>query len=149
VVQDLSMAQRVAKRWSINAVSNAEKPPSFFREGFPLVPGATDTAGVSPVEYLLVAAAACFALSVRSVVAARGLPKTPFEVIATGEKARDLPSRLGQISLVVVFDGAVDETHAAAIAAEAKRLCTVTNTLVGTPALDVGARRATALPSLA
>jgi uncharacterized OsmC-like protein len=140
------MAQHVAKRWSINAVSRADKSLSFFREGLPLAPG--NPVDVSPVEYLLIAAAACFALSVRSVVAARGLPKPSFEVIVTGEKARDLPSRLGQISLVVLFNDTVDEIHAGEIAAEAKKLCTVTNTLIGSPHLDVKAGRAAALPSL-
>jgi uncharacterized OsmC-like protein len=139
------MAQRVAKRWSINAVSSADRPLAFFREGLPLVPVAG--ADISPVEYLMIAAAACFALSVRSVVTARGLPKIFFEVIVTGEKARALPSRLDQISLVALFDGAVDEVQAEAIAAEAKKLCTVTNTLIGAPHLDVRARRATAFPS--
>jgi len=139
------MAQHVAKHLSINAVSRADRPLYFFREG--LAPDSP--VDISPVEYLLIAAAACFALSVRSVVAARGLAKTSFEVIVTGEKARDLPSRLGQISLVVLFNDTVDEIHAGGIAAEAKKLCTVTNTLLGSPDLDVKARRAEALPSLA
>jgi uncharacterized OsmC-like protein len=139
------MTQRVAKRWSINAVSSADKPLAFFREGLPLVPVAG--MDISPVEYLMIAAAACFALSVRSVVTARGLPKTSFEVIATGEKARELPSRLDQISLVALFNGAVDEIQAGAIAAEAKKLCTVTNTLIGAPNLVVRARRAAAFAS--
>jgi uncharacterized OsmC-like protein len=140
------MAQRVAKRWSINAVSSADKPLAFFREGLPLVPVAG--AEISPVEYLLIGAAACFALSVRSVVTARALPKTSFEVIVTGEKARDLPSRLDQISLVALFSGNVDEIQAETIAAEAKKLCTVTNTLIGAPNLDVRARCAAAFASL-
>jgi len=139
------MAQHVPKRWSINAVSSADRPLAFFREGLPLVPVAgTD---VSPVEYLMIAAAACFALSVRSVLTARGLPKIFFEVIVTGEKARDLPSRLDQISLVALFNGAIDEVQAEAIAADAKKLCTVTNTLIGAPRLDVRARRAAAFPN--
>ena len=139
------MAQRPVKRWSINAVSTADKPLAFFREGLPLAPIAA--ADISPVEYLMIAAAACFALSVCSVVTARGLPKMFFEVIVTGEKALDLPSRLDQISLVALFNGAVDEIQAEAIAAEAKQLCTVTNTLIGAPNLDVRARRAAAFPN--
>ncbi len=139
------MTQRVAKRWSINAVSSADKPLAFFREGLPLVPVAG--ADISPVEYLLIAAAACFALSVRSVVTARALPKTSFEVIVTGEKARDLPSRLDQVSLIALFSG-FDELEAESIAAEAKRLCTVTNTLIGKPHLDVRARCAAAFATL-
>jgi len=133
------MARHLAKRWSINAVSSADRPLSFFRDGFPLVAGAGGD--ISPVEYLLIAAAACFALSVRSVVAARKLPKASFEAIVTGEKARDLPSRLGRISLVVLFNNAVDEDQASAIAEEAKALCTVTNTFLGHPNLDVRAAR--------
>ena len=67
----------------------------------------------------------------------RALSKTSFEVIATGEKARDLPSRLDQIPLVALFSGNVDEIQAGTIAADAKKLCTVTNTLVGAPNLEV------------
>jgi uncharacterized OsmC-like protein len=139
------MTHHPVKRWSINAVSSHGRPLAFFRDGFPLVPGAG--AGISPVEYLLVAAAACFALSVRSVIGARKFPKTSFEVVVTGEKAGDVPSRLGQISLVVLFDAAVDSVEAARIAEEAKRLCTVTNTLVGHPSVGVKAGNTRALPA--
>jgi uncharacterized OsmC-like protein len=141
------MTHHPVKRWSINAVSSPGRPLAFFRDGFPLVPGAGAGAEISPVEYLLVAAAAGFALSVRSVIGARKLPRTSFEVVVTGDKAGDLPSRLGQISLVVLFDGAVDSIEATRIAEEAKRLCTVTNTLVGHPNVDVKAGNTRALPA--
>jgi uncharacterized OsmC-like protein len=120
----------LAKRWSINAVSRPGKPLSMFRDGLPLLPSAASPAEVSPVEYLLVA----------SIVAARRLSKASFEVIATGEKARDPPSRLDRISLLVLFERTVDEGQAAAIVADAKRLCTVTNTIAGAPDIHVTSR---------
>lgn len=141
------MSHHFAKRWSINAVSRADRPLSIFRDGLPLPPGAADSADVSPVEHLLMAIAECFALSVGSIVAAHRLPRASFEVIATGEKARDPPSRLGKISLVVLFERAVDESEAAAIVADAERLCTVTNTIMGTVTMSVTSRTGSAASS--
>lgn len=143
------MALQVPKRWSINAVSRADKALSFFRDGFPLALGAAASADISPVENLLIAAGACFALTVRSIIAARRLPKASFEVIVIGEKARDLPSRLDQLSLLVLFENLADEIQAAAIVEEAKQSCTVTNTLTGTAHVNVKSGKAAALPGSA
>ena len=117
---------------------------ALFCGGRPLTatgPGCADD--VSPVEYMLIAIAGCFALSCCGALKSRKAPPTAVEVTVTGEKAADAPSRVGRIALAVVFDGGTAPVDAAAIAQEAKHLCTVTNTLFGAPTWEVtaGARR--------
>jgi uncharacterized OsmC-like protein len=101
-------------------------------------PGTLDN--VSPVEYLLISAATCFALSVRAVLLPRKLSGLAFEVVATSEKALDLPSRLNHIALTVIFGSDIDQSRAAAIANDAKSLCTVTNTILNSPIIAVSSR---------
>jgi len=86
----------------------------------------------SPVEYLLVSIAACFALSCRMALARRTHPGASFRVTVVGIKALDAPSRLEVIEIEVRFprDLAGD---AESIARQAKELCTVTNTLARAP----------------
>jgi uncharacterized OsmC-like protein len=135
------MSGNIVKRWSVSAISLGRAPLSLFCDGRPLTQTAPATIdNVSPVEYLLVSAATCFALSVRAVLQARKLSGIDFEVAATGEKAPDLPSRLNHIALAAVFRYGVDESQAAAIAADAKSMCTVTNTILRTPDITVGAQ---------
>ena len=114
---------------------------TIYCDGRPLTqssPGTLDN--VSPVEYLLISVAACFALSIRAVLLARKLSGLAFEVIATGEKALELPSRLNHIALSAIFGNDIDESRAAAIANDAKSLCTVTNTILNTPIIAVSSR---------
>jgi uncharacterized OsmC-like protein len=113
----------------------------IFVDGRPLTqssPGVVDN--VSPVEYLLISVATCFALSIRAVLLHRKLSATTFEVVTTGEKAPDAPSRLNHIALTAIFGNDIDESGAAAIANEAKSLCTVTNTVLGSPLISVVGR---------
>jgi uncharacterized OsmC-like protein len=104
-------------------------------------PGTLDN--VSPVEYLLISAASCFALSIRAVLLARKLAGIGFEVVTTGEKVPNSPSRLNHIALTVIFAGDIDESRAAAIANDAKSLCTVTNTILNTPVIAIRSRTGT------
>lgn len=129
------------KVWSVNVISGTVEPLSIFCDGRPLTQTAPATVdNVSPVEYLLIAAGSCFALSCRAVLAGRHLPRVPFEVVATGEKALDSPSRLTSIALVVIFRSAIAASDAVLIAEEAKLLCTVTNTILGSPTVAVTGR---------
>jgi uncharacterized OsmC-like protein len=127
------------KRWSISALSKEGAGLSYAKDGQPLALGAAGPAEISPVEYLLIAVASCFALSCRSVVAARGLPRGAFEVRVTGAKALSPPSRLDRIELSVAFGSDVDGALARAIAEDAEKLCTVTNTILSTPRVIVTA----------
>jgi uncharacterized OsmC-like protein len=116
---------------------------TIFCDGQPLTqssPGVLDN--ISPVQYLLISAASCFALSVRAVLLARKLSGAAFEVVTTGEKALDAPSRLNHIAIAVIFGDHIGESQAVAIANDAKALCTVTNTILGTPVIALSSRTA-------
>ncbi len=114
---------------------------ALFREGLPLTPGGRGDPGeVSPVEYMLISIAGCFALSCRGAMKSRNLPATEVEVVVTGEKARDPPSRVGRISLVVALGQGIDAVDVDAILHDAKQLCTVTNTISGAPSIEVTVR---------
>ena len=128
------------KRWVVSATAAPRQTMALSCAGRPLTPavsGGFD--GVSPVEYLLLAIAGCFALSCCGALKSRNAPPTAVEVTVSGDKAADAPSRLGRIALAVVFDGGMSPEEAVAIAQEAKHLCTVTNTIFGAPTVEVTA----------
>jgi uncharacterized OsmC-like protein len=123
------MSQSIAARWIVRVHSSGTKPLTVWCQDQLLDLKPPDQIGaVSPVEYLLVSIATCFALSCRTALAQRDRTGDEFEVIVRGSKAADLPSRLGEIELEVVFAGGL-ERPAEAVVEHAKRLCTVTNTL--------------------
>jgi uncharacterized OsmC-like protein len=126
---------RATKRWTVNAVSNGQLPLALFCDGRPLPPNPPTIAdSVSPVQYLLIAVASCFALSCRAVLSRRRLTQAAFEVVAIGEKQLATPeNRLNQISVVAIFGGGLTEADAASIMEQAKPLCTVTNTIFDSP----------------
>ena len=126
------------KGWSIKAVSNPGSAVAFHRQGELLFAGGRGAA-VSPVEHLLIGAAGCLALSCRAVLGERGGSGTSVEVTATGWKAANPPSRLGRIELSVRFGSDIAESEARAIVEEAERLCTVNNTLLDSPAIEIDA----------
>jgi uncharacterized OsmC-like protein len=82
----------------------------------------------SPVELMLTALALCMARSLEIVLAARGLTAGRTAFVARAEKARDKPARLIEVEI----DVQVGEWLAAGVReralADAKRLCTVSNT---------------------
>lgn len=128
------------KRWVVSATAAPRQPMALFCAGRPLTPTAPGAAdNVSPVEYLLLSIAGCFALSCCGALKSRKAPPTSVEVTVTGDKAVDAPSRVGRIALAVVFDGVTSPQEVAAIAQEAKHLCTVTNTIFGAPTVEVTA----------
>jgi uncharacterized OsmC-like protein len=137
--QHLSMAAN--KSWSIRAVSNGSAALSFFRRNEALFAGGERVASISPVEHLLISASGCLALSCLAVLTERRGSATSFEVTATGTKATDPPSRLRLVELAVRFGSEIDELEAASIVDEAEKLCTVTNTLLGSPAIEIDTSR--------
>ena len=143
------ISHHIPKRWSVNALSAGQSPLSIYCDGRPLTLSSAGTLdNVSPVEYLLISVAACFALSIRAVLVPRKLSGLAFEVVATGEKALEPPSRLNHIALSVIFGNDIDETRAAAIANDAKSLCTVTNTILSAPVIVVSCRNAADLEAI-
>jgi uncharacterized OsmC-like protein len=128
------MSAHSIKRWSVNVISDGQTPLKYFCDGRPLTQTWPATVeNTSPVEFLLIAAAGCLALSARAVLTKRRLPRVLFEVVASGEKAPEPPSRLARLTLVTIFRGGISESDAAIITQEAKQLCTVSNTLLAGP----------------
>jgi uncharacterized OsmC-like protein len=135
------MSTQTVKRWSVNAVSEGQTPLTLFCDGRPLTQSAPATVdNVSPVQYLLIAVASCFALSCRAVITQRKLARISFEVVATGEKGPAPTSRLTNIAVVAIFRSGITESEAALIAEQAKPLCTVTNTLLTSPDIQYSSR---------
>jgi uncharacterized OsmC-like protein len=135
------MNTQTVKRWSVNVVSEGQTPLTLFSDGRPLTQSAPATVDdVSPVQYLLIAIASCFALSCRAVLAQRKLSRISFEVVATGEKSSGTPNRLANIAVVAIFRSGITESEAALIAGHAKPLCTVTNTILTAPEIQYSSR---------
>jgi uncharacterized OsmC-like protein len=133
------MSSIAAKRWSVSCQSVADEPLRIYYGEKPLTQSAPATLDeVSPVQILLVSVATCFALSCRAALRARRLPLGSLEVRVSGEKALEKPSRLALIQVGVRFGDRLTEEDAAAVARDAKALCTVTNTLVGLPVIELG-----------
>ena len=125
------------KHWTIRAVSNEGAALAFERQGESLFVNGAQAAEISPVEYLLIATAGCLALSCRAVLGDGHRSGTSVEVTALGSKAAEPPSRLERIDLAVRFGSEIDAVEAASIVQKAKKLCTVTNTLLGSVAVQI------------
>lgn len=85
-----------------------------------------DTA--QPVEFLVAGVAACFVKSCAAVLEARGEPCIAVRAEAVAIKAADRPARVGRITIRYAMP-ALTDAHAGRIAKDAKRICTVTNSL--------------------
>ena len=130
------------KRWTVNAVSDGHLPLALFCDGRPLPPNPPTIAdSVSPVQYLLIAVASCFALSCRAVLSRRKLTQASFEVVTIGEKLLVASeNRLNQISVIAIFGGGLTEADATSIIEQAKPLCTVSNTIFDSPNIAYNSR---------
>jgi uncharacterized OsmC-like protein len=130
------------KRWSVNAVSEGQAPLTLFCDDRPL--GRSAIAALetlSPVQYLLISIASCFALSCRAELSRRKLANTSFEVVVIGEKEIGAAENLlNAISIVAIFGSGIAEPLAQQIMERAKPLCTVTNTLLDSPNLQFRSR---------
>ena len=118
-----------AKTWSVRATSIGSQPLAIRCNERPFDQGAPGLLGApTPVEYLLISVAGCFALSCRMALAQQHRSVEWFDVVVRGTKAPDAPSRLQSIEIEVVFPAGL-AAEAESIVQHAKRLCTVTNTL--------------------
>jgi uncharacterized OsmC-like protein len=135
------MTSQRTKRWAVNVVSNGQLPLTLFCDGRPVTqttPATLDD--ISPVEYLLIALASCFALSCRTVLADTKRPRISFEVVATGEKAPSAENLLTNISIVGIFRSGISESDAALITAQARPLCTVNNSVLEAATIQYSSR---------
>ena len=141
------MTSQRTKRWAVNIVSNGQLPLTLFCDGRPVTQTVTATLDdISPVEYLLIALASCFALSCRAVLADTKRPRISFEVVATSEKAPSADNRLTNISVVGIFRSGISESEAASITAQARPLCTVNNSVQAAPNIQYSSRCIRELP---
>jgi uncharacterized OsmC-like protein len=141
------MTSQRTKRWAVNVVSNGQLPLTLYCDGRPVTQTLPATLNdISPVEYLLIALASCFALSCRAVLADTKRPRTSFEVVATGEKAPSADNRLTNISIVGIFRSGISESDAASITAQARPLCTVNNSVLDAPNIQYSSRSIRELP---
>lgn len=81
-----------------------------------------------PVDHLAAAIAGCFVKSCQMVLQALGEAERNCEVHVELDKADTKPNRVGRARIRYAIDG-LDPDRAARIAKDAKRICTVTNTL--------------------
>lgn len=82
----------------------------------------------SPVDLLVAAIAGCFVKSCHMVQDARGEAKTDVTAQVVGTKADGGPNRLGSVSITWALPGLAAD-QAEKIAKDAKRICTVTNSM--------------------
>jgi uncharacterized OsmC-like protein len=135
------MTSQRTKRWAVNVVSNGQQPLTLFCDGRPVTQTVSATLDdISPVEYLLIALASCFALSCRTVLADTKRPRVSFEIVATSEKAPSTENRLSNISVVGIFRSGISESEAASITAQARPLCTVNNSVLAAPNIQYSSR---------
>jgi uncharacterized OsmC-like protein len=128
------MSIQVSKRWLVSVVAEGQSSLRYYSGGQALEATAGTVTNVSPVEHLLMSIAGCFALSCRAILLKHKLAPA-FEVLVSGDKAADTPSRLARIDVAANFAVAISAADAQMITAEAKALCTVSNSIVATPAI--------------
>ncbi|HRO16129.1 MAG TPA: OsmC family protein [Paracoccus sp. (in: a-proteobacteria)] len=108
--------------WRIAAALDAEGALSFTTAGdAPLE-------ALSPVELMLAGVAACFVKSCRITMEATGLPPGAVAATVTGTKAADRPGRVDRIEIRWAMP-ALPRARAEKVARNAKRICTVTNSI--------------------
>lgn len=83
----------------------------------------------SPVATLMISVGHCLVESIRILARREQMQLLPFMISVRGEKALDLPGRLKTIRCAVIGHPVADAGQAADLVAEAKGICTVSNTL--------------------
>lgn len=83
----------------------------------------------TPVDIMLASLGACIVKSIEWVAAQKKTPLNPFCVEVTGVKAGDLPNRVETLTIRVDNRAVNDPELAETIVAQAKSICTVSNSL--------------------
>ncbi len=95
--------------------------------------------GFNPLDLLYSSLAACLVLSAR-IAASRMNLLDRFKAVdarVTGEKSDGEPARIVRFDMVLTIDGDFDQDTKQAIAQEAEKICTVSNTLHGNAAFHL------------
>ncbi|MGV2121711.1 OsmC family protein [Agrobacterium vitis] len=116
------------------------------RTGFPQITSATggelaivtgpSQAGFNPLDLLYASLAGCLTISARLAASEMGVMDkiTAITAAVTGEKAKDGLSRVARFDLTLTIQGDIDAETRKAIADRAEHeICTVSNTLSGSP----------------
>lgn len=95
--------------------------------------------GFNPLDLLYSSLAACVALSARIAAGKLGVLDRleRVEVKVSGEKAKDEPSRVERFRITITVEGNFDAATRDAVVHAAEEICTVSNTLKGTPEFDL------------
>ncbi|WP_296744547.1 OsmC family protein [Mesorhizobium sp.] len=98
---------------------------------------AVSAPGFNPLDLLYASLAACMVLSARIAANRLGVADRLGEVRAevAGEKAKDEPSRVETFNVRLEIAGDLDAATKQRILEDAENICTVSNTLRGSPAL--------------
>lgn len=108
-------------QWRIRAELSADGDLELNRAEGDLLEG-------SPVDLLIAAVAGCFVKSCQMVQAARSEKTTRVVAEVLGTKAEGHPNRVASVSIAYDLSDLTPE-KAAKIAKDAKRICTVTNSM--------------------
>lgn len=119
------------------------------RTGYPSVRSATggeiaivtgpSQPGFNPLDLLLASLAACMSMSARIALRELDLAETftGVTVEVSGQKAIDEPSRFVSFTVVMTFEGTLDDSQKKTVAHRAEEICTVSNSLAVRPHLIV------------
>lgn len=99
-------------------------------------PGQPHPPGDKPVLTLMASVGHCLVESIRIVAGRQGQGLAPFAISVRAEKSLDLPGRLQSLHCTVSGPVLVDPRAVPAVLAEAKSICTVSNTLNAEITLD-------------
>lgn len=106
--------------------------------GLEVVTGASEP-GFNPLDLMFASLASCLVLSGRIAASKLGILDRLAEVRAhvTGEKAHEGPSRIIRFAVSLEVDGDLTDSQKAEIAHMAEEICTVSNTLKGSPEFSI------------
>ena len=93
---------------------------------------------ISPAETLLGSLGACIVLSIKWVASQKKIILNPFTVEVVGTKALNLPSRFATMDIRIDAGLIDNQDQAAEIVAQAKTMCTISNSLNSDVILTIG-----------
>lgn len=114
--------------WKIQANLSPEGKMTLVRLSEDEKPDNADVTSWGPVDHLVASVAGCFVKSVHMVQQALGQEQVDVRAIVVGAKADAKPARIGSI-LIRYEMPSLPHDKASKLAQDAKRICTVTNSL--------------------
>lgn len=82
-----------------------------------------------PSDLVMAALASCIAISLEMVGREMKIDPGTIDIVVEGAKATDLPHRFARFNLTVHLDDLADQQVAARLLDQAKKICTVSNSL--------------------